>query len=29
MIYIVLLTGREDEPFGISVITVAELLHRV
>ncbi len=24
-----LVTGREDEPFGISVITVAELLHGV
>ncbi|MBI5483479.1 MAG: type II toxin-antitoxin system VapC family toxin [Deltaproteobacteria bacterium] len=24
-----LLTGREDEPFGISVVTVAELLHGV
>ena len=25
----VLIAGREDEPFGISVITVAELLHGV
>lgn len=24
-----LVTGREDEPFGISVVTVAELLHGV
>ncbi len=24
-----LITGREDEPFGISVVTVAELLHGV
>ncbi len=25
----VLVSGREDEPFGISVVTVAELLHGV
>ena len=25
----ILVSGREDEPFGISVVTVAELLHGV
>jgi hypothetical protein len=28
-IYQILVSGREDEPFGVSVITVAELLHGV